>query len=72
MTQKVWSRDDFCHTGNSVDVLRKNMPSGKSPILFLTDPPYNIGHKYGRVSDRLKKEEYQNTFVFLLTKLLTL
>ena len=29
-----------------------------SPTLFLTDPPYNIGHKYGNVSDRLKKPDY--------------
>ena len=67
MTQKAWSREEFCHTGNSVDVLRNNMPNGKSPTLFLTDPPYNIGHKYGNVSDRLRKEEYHGMIRDVLT-----
>ena len=26
--------------------------------LFLTDPPYNIGHKYGSVNDKRPKKEY--------------
>lgn len=30
----------------------------EKPTLVLTDPPYNLGHDYGNVSDRLKQEEY--------------
>ena len=58
MAKKLWSQDDYCHVGSSSDVLRSGIPDGESPRLFLTDPPYNIGHKYGKVSDRLKKDEY--------------
>lgn len=28
------------------------------PTLVLTDPPYNLGHDYGNVSDRLQEQEY--------------
>ena len=58
MAKKLWSQDDYCHVGSSSDVLRSGIPDGESPRLFLTDPPYNIGHKYGKVSARLKKDEY--------------
>ena len=34
------------------------MPKGLPPTLFLTDPPYNIGHPYGGVDDRRSLEEY--------------
>ena len=39
--------------------MKSKIPSGIAPTLFLTDPPYNIGHKYGDVSDRLSEEDYQ-------------
>jgi len=35
--------------------------------LFLTDPPYNIGHKYGDVSDRLPKDEYHKLIKEILS-----
>jgi len=53
-----WSQNGFCHTGNSPKMLAKNIPAGLRVKLFLTDPPYNIGHKYGAVSDRRSKAEY--------------
>jgi adenine-specific DNA-methyltransferase len=34
------------------------MPKGLQPTLFLTDPPYNIGHPYGDVDDRRPLEAY--------------
>ena len=39
-------------------MLRKKMPKGLQPTLFLTDPPYNIGHPYGDVDDRRPLEAY--------------
>ena len=39
-------------------MLAKKIPDGMKVKLFLTDPPYNIGHKYGDVSDRRPKLEY--------------
>ena len=36
----------------------RKIPKGLGVKLFLTNPPYNIGHKYGTVSDRSPKEEY--------------
>jgi adenine-specific DNA-methyltransferase len=59
MSSLDWSKEDFCHVGNSAEVLKEKIPGNLKVKLFLTDPPYNIGHKYGNVSDRLKKEEYQ-------------
>ena len=53
-----WCQDDYCHIGNSAEVMKSKIPSGMAPTLFLTDPPYNIGHKYGDVSDRLAEEDY--------------
>ena len=59
MSSLDWSKEDFCHVGNSAEVLKGKIPGNLKVKLFLTDPPYNIGHKYGNVSDRLKKAEYQ-------------
>lgn len=59
MSTLDWSREEFCHVGDSAEALKEKMPWNLKVKLFLTDPPYNIGHKYGNVSDRLKKEEYQ-------------
>ena len=53
-----WTQAKYCHIGDSSEVLREIVPDCGKPTLFLTDPPYNIGHKYGSVSDRLKKSEY--------------
>ena len=53
-----WSQKEFCHIGDSPKMLRKKIPEGLAVKLFLTDPPYNIGHKYGSVSDRRPKKEY--------------
>ena len=58
MATANWSQDAYCHVGNSPEVMRTSIPSGQAPTLFLTDPPYNIGHKYGSVSDRLAEEDY--------------
>ena len=60
MGEKDWVQGEYCHVGDSTEILKQKMPEGKKPKLFLTDPPYNIGHKYGNVSDRLKKDDYQN------------
>ena len=60
MSGATWNQSDFCHVGNSAEALKDMMPNGVRPSLFLTDPPYNIGHKYGNVSDRLKKEDYRD------------
>lgn len=53
-----WKQDDFCHIGNSATTMKRQL-KGKDVKLFLTDPPYNIGHKYGNVSDRLGDDEYR-------------
>ena len=58
MTGIEWSRKKFCQTGDSPKMLAKNIPDGLRVKLFLTDPPYNIGHKYGDVNDRRPKAEY--------------
>ena len=39
-------------------MLAEKIPDGLRVKLFLTDPPYNIGHKYGNVSDRRPKSVY--------------
>ena len=54
-----WSQDEFCHIGNSAEKMTALL-DGRNVKLFLTDPPYNIGHKYGDVSDRLGAEDYRN------------
>ena len=54
-----WSQKKFCHVGDSPKMLANNIPSGLSVDLFLTDPPYNIGHKYGEVSDRRARDDYR-------------
>ena len=53
-----WEQKNFCHIGDSSKVMKKKLSSEKKVKLFLTDPPYNIGHAYGNVSDRLPKDEY--------------
>ena len=53
-----WSQKGFCHIGDSSKILSKKIPKGRSVKLFLTDPPYNIGHKYGDVTDKRPKKEY--------------
>jgi adenine-specific DNA-methyltransferase len=58
MAELEWSQKKFCHTGDSSKMLAKKIPDGLRVKLFLTDPPYNIGHKYGDVSDRRPKDEY--------------
>ena len=58
MTGIEWSSQEFCHTGDSSKMLAKEIPDGLRVKLFLTDPPYNIGHKYGVVNDRRPKAEY--------------
>ena len=47
-------------------MLTKKIPDGLRVKLFLTDPPYNIGHKYGDVSDRLPKKEYHKLITNVL------
>ena len=58
MTLEKWSQEGFCHVGDSSEVMLEEL-SERPVKLFLTDPPYNIGHKYGKVSDRLKEGEYR-------------
>ena len=58
MMEIEWSRKKFCHTGDSPKMLAKKIPDGLRVKLFLTDPPYNIGHNYGDVNDRRPKAEY--------------
>ncbi|MDC0256376.1 site-specific DNA-methyltransferase [Candidatus Poseidoniales archaeon] len=58
MTGSEWTPKKFCHIGESSKMLAKKIPDGMKVKLFLTDPPYNIGHKYGDVSDRRPKKEY--------------
>jgi len=53
-----WSQKGFCHIGDSTKILSKKIPEGRAVKLFLTDPPYNIGHKYGDVTDKMTKKEY--------------
>jgi len=53
-----WSQKEFCHVGDSAKKLSKKIPEGLAVKLFLTDPPYNIGHKYGSVNDKRPKKEY--------------
>jgi len=66
MAELEWSQKKFCHTGDSPKMLMKKIPDGLKVKLFLTDPPYNIGHNYGDVSDRRPKSEYLK----LMTKVL--
>ena len=66
MAELEWSQKNFCHTGDSPQMLAKKIPNGQKVKLFLTDPPYNIGHNYGEVSDRRPKAEYLK----LMTKVL--
>ena len=58
MALEEWSQEVFCHVGDSSEVMLEEL-SERPVRLFLTDPPYNIGHKYGKVSDRLKEGEYR-------------
>ena len=58
MALEEWSQEGFCHVGDSSRVMLEEL-SERPVKLFLTDPPYNIGHKYGKVSDRLKEGEYR-------------
>lgn len=58
MQLKDWSQEGFCHVGDSSELMAERL--SESPVkLFLTDPPYNIGHNYGNVSDRMKEEDYR-------------
>ena len=59
MSTLDWAREEFCHVGESAEALKEKIPRDLKVKLFLTDPPYNIGHNYGNVSDRLKEDEYQ-------------
>ena len=59
MSSLDWAKEKFCHVGDSAEALKGKIPGDSKVKLFLTDPPYNIGHKYGNVSDRLKKDDYQ-------------
>ena len=59
MSSLDWASEEFCHVGDSAEAVRGKIPGDLKVKLFLTDPPYNIGHRYGNVSDRLKKDEYQ-------------
>ena len=58
MADNIWSTEKFCHVGNSPEMLLHKIPANQKVKLFLTDPPYNIGHKYGKVNDRRSKDEY--------------
>ncbi len=62
-----WTQEKFCHIGESPEMLMRNIPEGLRVKLFLTDPPYNIGHKYGEVTDRRKKTEYLELIENVLT-----
>ena len=54
-----WNADLFCHSGvDSRMAIRKKIPGGLKPKLFLTDPPYNLGFDYGSVDDSLDIDEY--------------
>ena len=54
-----WDQQFFCHSGvDSRMALRKLIPKGMKPKLFLTDPPYNLGFDYGSVDDSLEIDEY--------------
>lgn len=48
----------FLITGDCLKVMK--LVPNKSIDLIITDPPYNIGLKYGAFKDRMKKEEYLN------------
>ena len=64
----TWSQKLFCHLGDSPEMLANKIPSGRSVDLFLTDPPYNIGHKYGKVSDRRPKDDYRQLIKDVMEK----
>jgi len=55
-----WSTKNFCHIGKSTTSLNRKIPENMKVSLFLTDPPYNIGHKYGNITDKRSKKEYRN------------
>ena len=59
MTNREWSQREYCFIGNSPEMLRNNIPDGLQVKLFLTDPPYNIGHNYGDVDDKRSKSDYK-------------
>ena len=58
----LWDRKDYCHTADSSknNFIKKNLPQGKKVQLFLTDPPYNIGFKYGKNSDNKEWSKYKS------------
>ena len=58
MSGLEWSSKNFCHIGDASKMLSRKIPEDLKVKLFLTDPPYNIGHKYGDVTDRRSKIEY--------------
>ena len=54
-----WDAGLFCHSGvDSRIAIKKMIPNGLKPKLFLTDPPYNLGFDYGSVDDSLDIDEY--------------
>ena len=43
--------------GNNIDVLR-NLDIDFSKVIFVTDPPFNIGYHYNSYKDNMKEEDY--------------
>jgi|APSaa5957512493_1039668.scaffolds.fasta_scaffold40741_2 DNA modification methylase len=68
MSGLEWSSKNFCHIGDASKMLSRKIPEDLKVKLFLTDPPYNIGHKYGDVTDRRSKIEYHELMTNVLKK----
>lgn len=64
MTQKLTS----VIKGDAIQVIGTLKDSVTNPVI-VTDPPFNIGKRYASFGDRLKKDEYFDRLIAVLTAL---
>jgi len=59
----IWTRNNFCYIHDASISFSHLIPNNLKVRVFITDPPYNIGMKYGEVSDKLSPTEYQKLII---------
>jgi len=47
------------HLGDNISIL-KNLKIDFSKVIFVSDPPFNIGYHYGVYKDKMKDDDYYN------------
>jgi len=47
------------HLGDNISIL-KNLKIDFSKVIFVSDPPFNIGYHYGLYKDKMKDDDYYN------------